>query len=125
VSSPVAFIRCMRVVYVSFLLSFYLSVDHRYLHSFSARRSSDLLRRGALRQRPLHGRDRGGAAMRARYILGEILTGLWRNIAMVRSEEHTSELQSRFDLVCRLLLEKKNTKRERESASEKAEWRRS
>src|SRR5699024_11977240 len=27
----------------------------------------------------------------------------------VRSEEHTSELQSRFDLVCRLLLEKKNT----------------
>src|SRR5207249_9934129 len=25
-------------------------------------------------------------------------------------EEHTSELQSRFDLVCRLLLEKKNTK---------------
>src|SRR5699024_12225338 len=28
---------------------------------------------------------------------------------MVRSEEHTSELQSRFDLVCRLLLEKKNT----------------
>src|SRR5699024_562546 len=28
----------------------------------------------------------------------------------VRSEEHTSELQSRFDLVCRLLLEKKKTK---------------
>src|SRR5699024_2257807 len=26
---------------------------------------------------------------------------------VVRSEEHTSELQSRFDLVCRLLLEKK------------------
>src|SRR5699024_12371710 len=26
----------------------------------------------------------------------------------MRSEEHTSELQSRFDLVCRLLLEKKN-----------------
>src|SRR5207249_3666643 len=29
--------------------------------------------------------------------------------AAARSEEHTSELQSRFDLVCRLLLEKKNT----------------
>src|SRR5699024_2475761 len=29
--------------------------------------------------------------------------------AHVRSEEHTSELQSRFDLVCRLLLEKKKT----------------
>src|SRR5207249_9403133 len=28
-----------------------------------------------------------------------------------RSEEHTSELQSRFDLVCRLLLEKKNKTR--------------
>src|SRR5207249_11699931 len=28
----------------------------------------------------------------------------------VRSEEHTSELQSRFDLVCRLLLEKKKQK---------------
>src|SRR5207249_10524639 len=27
----------------------------------------------------------------------------------LRSEEHTSELQSRFDLVCRLLLEKKQT----------------
>src|SRR5699024_12660214 len=27
--------------------------------------------------------------------------------AVPRSEEHTSELQSRFDLVCRLLLEKK------------------
>src|SRR5699024_11426095 len=29
-----------------------------------------------------------------------------------RSEEHTSELQSRFDLVCRLLLEKKKQKAE-------------
>src|SRR5207249_9776762 len=29
-----------------------------------------------------------------------------------RSEEHTSELQSRFDLVCRLLLEKKKKKEE-------------
>src|SRR5699024_11517594 len=28
----------------------------------------------------------------------------------LRSEEHTSELQSRFDLVCRLLLEKKKEK---------------
>src|SRR5438309_6606889 len=28
-----------------------------------------------------------------------------------RSEEHTSELQSQFHLVCRLLLEKKNTTR--------------
>src|SRR5437867_5062059 len=31
----------------------------------------------------------------------------WRSKG-VRSEEHTSELQSPYDLVCRLLLEKKN-----------------
>src|SRR5204863_7750251 len=30
-----------------------------------------------------------------------------RAVSRVRSEEHTSELQSRRDLVCRLLLEKK------------------
>src|SRR5699024_11929983 len=33
-----------------------------------------------------------------------------RSVKEVRSEEHTSELQSRFDLVCRLLLEKKKDK---------------
>src|SRR5438105_12925011 len=32
------------------------------------------------------------------------------DIVDVRSEEHTSELQSRVDLVCRLLLEKKKKK---------------
>src|SRR5689334_24762100 len=31
------------------------------------------------------------------------------SVVMLRSEEHTSELQSQFHLVCRLLLEKKNT----------------
>src|SRR2546429_6232677 len=38
---------------------------------------------------------------------------LWKKGALdwnKRSEEHTSELQSRLHLVCRLLLEKKNTK---------------
>src|SRR5699024_11592872 len=30
-----------------------------------------------------------------------------KSVKLTRSEEHTSELQSRFDLVCRLLLEKK------------------
>src|SRR5699024_11464820 len=34
---------------------------------------------------------------------------------ILRSEEHTSELQSRFDLVCRLLLEKKKQKRHRKN----------
>src|SRR5438874_7165030 len=33
------------------------------------------------------------------------------NDLLSRSEEHTSELQSRRDLVCRLLLEKKNRSR--------------
>src|SRR5438105_12579239 len=33
--------------------------------------------------------------------------------ASLRSEEHTSELQSRVDLVCRLLLEKKKRQRPR------------
>src|SRR5205809_6018149 len=38
--------------------------------------------------------------------------GLWRDwvILATRSEEHTSELQSRLHLVCRLLLEKKKIK---------------
>src|SRR5690554_7559184 len=33
---------------------------------------------------------------------------IWLCSVLVRSEEHTSELQSRPHLVCRLLLEKKN-----------------
>src|SRR5699024_12213653 len=42
-------------------------------------------------------------------LLRQILTiGNKSNVwPLARSEEHTSELQSRFDLVCRLLLEKK------------------
>src|SRR5207249_11238263 len=39
-------------------------------------------------------------------VLREAAEALRKN-ASLRSEEHTSELQSRFDLVCRLLLEKK------------------
>src|SRR5207248_11504395 len=35
-----------------------------------------------------------------------------------RSEEHTSELQSPYDLVCRLLLEKKKQKKNRNMRSE-------
>src|SRR5690606_40311731 len=34
--------------------------------------------------------------------------GTWKVAPPTRSEEHTSELQSRENLVCRLLLEKKN-----------------
>src|SRR5438067_9725184 len=36
-----------------------------------------------------------------------------------RSEEHTSELQSRFDLVCRLLLEKKKKKKKEVKTTKK------
>src|SRR5687768_17950470 len=43
--------------------------------------------------------------------LGRVLAGL------ARSEEHTSELQSRLHLVCRLLLEKKKTYKKARSAS--------
>src|SRR5699024_11895626 len=42
-------------------------------------------------------------------VISKKVTG-WAAIIAVpaaRSEEHTSELQSRFDIVCRLLLEKK------------------
>src|SRR5207249_3994793 len=58
------------------------------------------------------------SALEAQDILAErygVSTDVWsatnykqlRTEALRRSEEHTSELQSRFDLVCRLLLEKK------------------
>src|SRR2546428_6142303 len=62
--------------------------------------------------RPLHHRG----VPRGRQGRGDILRGRGgraerRSDARVaRSEEHTSELQSRSDLVCRLLLEKKKKK---------------
>src|SRR5438105_12347632 len=42
-------------------------------------------------------------------------------IVEIRSEEHTSELQSRVDLVCRLLLEKKKKKTKTHRRPEQAE----
>src|SRR5438067_5500544 len=41
---------------------------------------------------------------------GPAAAAVQRGLRPGRSEEHTSELQSRFDLVCRLLLEKKKKK---------------
>src|SRR5690349_24087442 len=41
------------------------------------------------------------------WFLGFVSARASRRCACLRSEEHTSELQSRRDLVCRLLLEKK------------------
>src|SRR5207249_10150679 len=43
-----------------------------------------------------------------------------RGLPRARSEEHTSELQSRFDLVCRLLLEKKKTRKKTQTKSHTA-----
>src|SRR5690606_42026850 len=51
--------------------------------------------RSARRDRPVSPRCHSGVSRKAR----------WKGM---RSEEHTSELQSRENLVCRLLLEKKN-----------------
>src|SRR5207249_7420516 len=45
------------------------------------------------------------------YGTAEILGWMVDEKQIERSEEHTSELQSRFDLVCRLLLEKKKKKK--------------
>src|SRR2546428_1510295 len=61
---------------------------------------------------------------RARMFLGDVgsyFFGAWLAVLAVvglrqgltRSEEHTSELQSRSDLVCRLLLEKKKKKEQK------------
>src|SRR5438105_10508094 len=52
---------------------------------------------------PAHDRRPGGASLPG---LPQALPG----VGLARSEEHTSELQSRVDLVCRLLLEKKKTR---------------
>src|SRR5207247_11076081 len=95
------------VTFPSFLS--YCSGAHRHLHSFPTRRSSDL--RDLAR---LVGFARGTLALTPHLPSDSLWRGPLRQlheylIAAVeeRSEEHTSELQSRVDLVCRLLLEKK------------------
>src|SRR2546429_1523285 len=52
--------------------------------------------------------NRSAAPNRKKRILLRIALGTIRLFYYFRSEEHTSELQSRLHLVCRLLLEKKN-----------------
>src|SRR2546427_3225221 len=63
-----------------------------------------LFRSGVSYALPLGGSTLRGLALRARYDIQRFLTPALRN---ERSEEHTSELQSQSNLVCRLLLEKK------------------
>src|SRR5437763_15237822 len=73
--------------------------DHRDLHSFPTRRSSDL----ALAGRQVFYEQRSFWRNRTRAFFAFLLPLMF----LVRSEEHTSELQSPMYLVCRLLLEKK------------------
>src|SRR5699024_11920081 len=49
----------------------------------------------------------GAAVLTALLFYRSTVAALVLLLPVGRSEEHTSELQSRFDLVCRLLLEKK------------------
>src|SRR5699024_12883150 len=62
-------------------------------------------------RRDLVGLRRRVAVERLAQRLEQPFRGVEHQVGSVgrRSEEHTSELQSRFDLVCRLLLEKKKT----------------
>src|SRR5206468_6188519 len=53
-------------------------------------------------------RSRGESRRPLAQRTGELPTGRSDRRKLARSEEHTSELQSRSELVCRLLLEKKN-----------------
>src|SRR5688572_31835664 len=77
-------------------LFFHWSAAHRDLHSFPTRRSSDL----------------GWSKKDTRSTIPTMAATVysWPGAATnrPRSEEHTSELQSQSNLVCRLLLEKKH-----------------
>src|SRR5206468_10285836 len=79
----------------SFSFFFYAYPHPRDLHSFPTRRSSDL-----------HTGDIGRVDRDGYFTIVDRL----KELIKYRSEEHTSELQSRSDLVCRLLLEKKKKK---------------
>src|SRR5438034_10750715 len=91
-----------------FVFFFQCYVVHRHLHSFPTRRSSDL---SALRAGFQYHLEKPVDV----YALVGVVASLARKepdprpslVALPRSEEHTSELQSHSDLVCRLLLEKK------------------
>src|SRR5438034_7397659 len=96
---------------------FVFSGDYRDLHSFPTRRSSDLgggdaddaADRGrrdcaAVRHAPQRARH---GSLPARCAGAVFEAAYDRRVGEGRSEEHTFELQSHSDLVCRLLLEKK------------------
>src|SRR5699024_12152137 len=88
-----------------FCNTFYLYgyVPNPYIHSFPTRRSSDLQGLRSLRDLTQHLTTRADDS----HAPPVTLSPKGKPNLLGRSEEHTSELQSRFDLVCRLLLEKK------------------
>src|SRR5689334_24513383 len=98
---PLTRIKFLLITFPAFIIVFFLMIRRPprstlfpYTTLFRSRRHVDNRRGGGvLGQRPARRRLLPGAE-RAR-----------------RSEEHTSELQSQFHLVCRLLLEKKNNAR--------------
>src|SRR5688500_19566403 len=98
----------MRYIYLFCTLVLSRYCDNRYLHSFPTRRSSDLT--GGVKHVDL---QKGGCRhWQASHFGAASGRSLDRSISSnqatpVRSEEHTSELQSPCNLVCRLLLEKK------------------
>src|SRR5699024_11375249 len=106
---------------ILFYHSFQCYCHHRTQHSFPTRRSSDLEQRerGLELLKIKQYYKQAGFSMTDKE-LPDYLPLMLEFCAQVplqvsynllsyykRSEEHTSELQSRFDLVCRLLLEKK------------------
>src|SRR5206468_7305177 len=109
------------LIYLPFHFFLHFSATHRDLHSFPTRRSSDLVRLPPSRRKLCaggHCQARRGTAAHSvrswRYWRDRRCGRINRCFlsageAGKRSEEHTSELQSRSDLVCRLLLEKKKT----------------
>src|SRR5207249_11026257 len=99
------------------LFSFFLhfSLSNLDLHSFPTRRSSDLRWPSyepccAGRLHSTGSADSWGVPGLPSH-QGDTNSRRIRRSHGRRSEEHTSELQSRFDLVCRLLLEKKKKKK--------------
>src|SRR5437870_8104086 len=103
----------------TYIFLFYCDAAHRHLHSFPTRRSSDLLLENGLRTR-LGLIAEAGDAWDVHHFASLIGYGAeavhpWLALESdQRSEEHTSELQSRGHLVCRLLLEKKKKKQKYE-----------
>src|SRR5690606_41604440 len=102
-----------------FVFFFSCHVAPPALHSFPTRRSSDLLaglQRGQeiARRFLAHPLELDQLLLSERVQVGDVgdqaLLHQRRREGRARSEEHTSELQSRENLVCRLLLEKKKNK---------------